>query len=1241
MFPIPPFLIPFADNIKLSVSYDLLKLGAGSLLKHIVPEKNKPSPDTPGDLPHHIPRLCTEQEHPGVDGDSAEVYGFSLLDYCMEHQNVVLLGEAGCGKTQELQWIEICCYKDANLPRAVRIPLRTYSDESMAQLARQHGVEPEEQENLFFLIDGFDEIAGVHKQNFLKQAALYQQENKEARFLISTRNHFYREVLFGEAFQAVWMQPLTEANIERYVTELGISYENWKVQIEAKQLSAVVENPFYLVELCQIYQECGEIPERDRLMQTLTERKLRQDLEKFRMTGKMDFEENIAEAEMLLERLAAAMHAMDTRVLTETEYERLIPSPEKRELLKYRGIWMFRDGSWQFTHNNFGEYLAAKYLAGRPLAEVQELVCLGHPELGISKNWHHVLSYLLPICSGEVWDWLLQQDFTLFLDTDWNRIPASDRSAMLIREWERTRRLHAWIHHQNYRIHDLAEFGMDYTAVKVLLKEIREPQDEISLKNAMLLLGYSPSLYGCQKETLEAFRAVLWSEQESWVYERAMIALLNLELMDVKLLETLLERFGKNTESEVRYPLYVAIRLLEQADAQIGFLLEGLPYIVSLREKRLGNESYELNLALRSVSTAPAARRLLDVLTATQAYNHIYEIDKIVKPAVCCMEQAYSGQKDENWLAMETFYRLSAMHGMHTMEREALQYFEKTGTRQDLFARLLRGSVNRDGRYGTVYLLLPLLDEAISVWILEQYRQRNFSDAEAAYCLDLMNTGNPVYEELRMLYQDRTGNIICVRPYIDYEARRREGEVSYEKAVGDRKHYLKLLEECLNRMNVEDMNPQEVEESDTLFYCLESRNDLQEVIQDYRLYAGKQKSVRQWMNLLAEDDQAWEALQVRIVWQWMQQHKDSEILPVMRTAAEAFYEKHIDSAEFAGCQIWENHTEYRRRDWKYYYLIYFAQRLELPMEKEKARGLLFFGGHFYESEIKELLRRYLTEEELRQEVEHNLLEKNLKGDPLELHLVLCGEYHCMECLETVRQTALDEKVPEYIRRKAIEAFVKLADESAVCRELLPGLDGRLWICAAETVMRAIRNKQVKNKAGEAAWKPLFLDQLWTFGQDSEEFRVTVYGWLIQLQDIRGLRAYRELLESDMEVPGDGSYMGPVESIALVENQDLWPELANLTELCLCPEFKDRDFCGLSTYLPRAWNNVAAEGEEGYRFVCDVLERQQQIYKGDLQREAWINVWLTDAAEAYKTSVQRRWSLEHVLLQFAKEGERDA
>lgn len=142
--------------------------------------------------------------------------------------------------------------------------------------------------------------------------------------------------------------------------------------------------------------------------------------------------------------------------------------------------------------------------------------------------------------------------------------------------------------------------------------------------------------------------------------------------------------------------------------------------------------------------------------------------------------------------------------------------------------------------------------------------------------------------------------------------------------------------------------------------------------------------------------------------------------------------------------------------------------------------------------------------------------------------------------------------------------------------------------------------------------------------------MTVYEWLIQLQDIRGLCAYRELLEQKQTVPGNPSYAGPLESIAMVEDPVLWSELARLTELCLKPEFKDRDFCGLSTYLSRALNNVAAGSEEGYHFVCDVLEHQGQVYVNDLQREAWINLEKSKAAEAYKTSVQRRWRVEQVL-----------
>lgn len=147
---------PVIDSITMSAIYDAGKFGLGQIHRHIFSGKEKSTTEPPCEMPGHILRLCTDQEHPEM-GNS---YVFSLLDCCMEHPCVALLGEAGCGKTQELQWIEYCCYKDANLPRTVRIRLRTYTNESMIQLAEQYGVEPEKRENLLFLIDGFDEIAG-------------------------------------------------------------------------------------------------------------------------------------------------------------------------------------------------------------------------------------------------------------------------------------------------------------------------------------------------------------------------------------------------------------------------------------------------------------------------------------------------------------------------------------------------------------------------------------------------------------------------------------------------------------------------------------------------------------------------------------------------------------------------------------------------------------------------------------------------------------------------------------------------------------------------------------------------------------------------------------------------------------------------------------------------------------------------------------------------------------------------
>ena len=94
-------------------------------------------------------------------------------------------------------------------------------------------------------------------------------------------------------------------------------------------------------------------------------------------------------------------------------------------------------------------------------------------------------------------EWLLEEDFTLFFDSDKNRIPIAKRSKILRKEWERLKSQHEWITSQRYRPEKLMQFGMNYPEVQIFLEEIKNPSDIIVQQNAILALGYCPNLFGC------------------------------------------------------------------------------------------------------------------------------------------------------------------------------------------------------------------------------------------------------------------------------------------------------------------------------------------------------------------------------------------------------------------------------------------------------------------------------------------------------------------------------------------------------------------------------------------------------------------------------------------------------------------------------------------------------------------------------------------------------------------------
>ena len=494
----------------------------------------------------HIKRYCYNQEN-RLTGESKFANKFQLTELCQKYPFIILLGEAGNGKSTELQWTAAFYSENSDLPRPVYLTLKTYIDETIEDLAKKHGFFIEKEHELFFLIDGFDEISGGNKQNFLKQLTAYHEQNPKARFLISARNNFYRKDILGDYFETVWIDSLTDEDVAEFVRESGIDDRKFLLEIEQRSLKELLLIPFYLIELCSIYQEKKTLPERSQLMKELMEHKFAEDSRKFRMTMDIDLAEQKTRIFSQLQKIAAAMHGMDCNSLPEKDYQRFIPSLEARELLRYNSIWKCQEEGWQFSHNNFGEYLAAEYLAKCLFDEVKTLVSAGYPELGICRNWNHVLSYLLFMGNEDIEAWLLEADFTLFFDSDVTRIPAPKRSKILRKEWERLKKQHEWITGQRYRPEKLMQFGINYLEIDMFLNEIRNPLDIVVQQNAILALSYCPNLFGCDDRVRDTLMELCQIQQEyEDVYERSILCMLELGLMGEKELATKIKLVAKN-----------------------------------------------------------------------------------------------------------------------------------------------------------------------------------------------------------------------------------------------------------------------------------------------------------------------------------------------------------------------------------------------------------------------------------------------------------------------------------------------------------------------------------------------------------------------------------------------------------------------------------------------------------------------------------------------------------------------
>lgn len=286
------------------------------------------------------------------------------------NKHVALLSDAGVGKTTELKQLAYH-YSRNRLYYPILVRLNKYTNKSISEYFPKYW-ELIPEEKLIILLDGLDEIESKNENDAIREIGLFAENHPNICIVISCRTNFYKienENIFGmntlSGFTSYILLDLGNKEIKKYVNDkLDFKSTYFFDSIYEKDLYRLLRSPFYLVNLVKLYTKNNNLPKsKAEIFENLLKLRIKLDITHYQTTKQLEKEKkNVMKN---LEYVALAMECLGRNYIYNEELEEILPDSSSRELLEYCTTWIKQETdkvTWQFEHNNFQEYLAAKKL---------------------------------------------------------------------------------------------------------------------------------------------------------------------------------------------------------------------------------------------------------------------------------------------------------------------------------------------------------------------------------------------------------------------------------------------------------------------------------------------------------------------------------------------------------------------------------------------------------------------------------------------------------------------------------------------------------------------------------------------------------------------------------------------------------------------------------------------------------------------------------------------------------------
>jgi predicted NACHT family NTPase len=872
-----------------------------------------------------------------------------ILSVVKQRNRIVLLSDAGVGKTIELQRIAWHYSNDDSPFYPLLLPLNKYVNQNISELLPPNWSSiPDSQ--LLIILDGLDEIESKNKNDAIRQIEFFSEQHPNSHIIVSCRTNFYKSeskqsssTLSG--FSSYVLLDLDSAEIEKYVeVRLGKHAKAFNETVIKNQLQDLLRIPFYLTRLVDIFENNGTLPEsKAEIFEQLLIARMQLDVEHFRTTIELHDKQKAIIG--TLERVALAMETLGRNYITDDEFAQFEADESLRTLLKYCTAWKKQKGetvTWQFEHNNFQEYLAARILSRQSLEVIQDFISFKPDYQKIIPSWINTLSFLVSISNNsDLIRWIIKSEPEIAVKFEPDKIEVTDRIRIFKEVFNNYKEKQIWIDRDKFSYMELARFGRSDEVFDFLLTQAENAAHYTTLSNAIELLSELKIPYSRRDRTCQLLmKCALDKDKGGGIQNRALMALADLRLNSREVVDQILDVLRSSDNDWVRYGLYYFLLNSDYLDENIEEFLEGIKYVRlqpsrTGRETRIGDEHWHLKIGLERAKSPDAIKKIFNYFKE----NYRDLDDAFLEKSISIFaEKAAVAYSEDNKLFESVLELLAILITEHMEEqgKQLIRFFDITRTRFEAFQKVFS---QKSGNNYYLIILATLADEKSIELFAQEYEKQNVTESDVWTFQNYLSWENPdLYLPFNKLINEKSSNKFVLPPRRDFDKEKKQRRQSDIDLLFDKKGFLDQIKlifdtEQKDTFTSRELSGIETHRWDNPYFSDLAIHTLRELARDQtRSFEIVSQIVNSW---------DWDLFCISKLYEYLTTYKEIVILEEQRVWIASWCHTSINKVNFKTALV-TGPNDQSSTSWIAIYIWYFVRLLNLTYPIDVLLDMLSF-----------------------------------------------------------------------------------------------------------------------------------------------------------------------------------------------------------------------------------------------------------------------------------------------------------